>query len=181
MTIQRAVKKALFAAFLGGLFLVPFFSWIAAGPVPYHDGEGFFSIVPPEGWKTDDSGHMGPGVVIKGPAGPSGIEPVVHLLHQPSGIVTLDVQWLTRLGQIRFDLESVRFLSLEDHETADPPYYQARYSYMEKSLPYHALVRLVKHDDHFYFMTAAAPEGEFEEHLPLLQNVLESFRPGGGD
>jgi hypothetical protein len=179
--MSRAVKKIFFGTVLAALFLLPFFSWLAAEPVPYRHPDGLFSIVPPSGWKNDDSGHMGKGVVMKGPAGESGFEPVVHLVYEPAGIVTLDVMWHTRLGQIRYDLQRVKFLFLEDHEEESPPYYQARYSYRDRDRSYLADVRLVMHDKQFFFMTAAAPEEEFETYAPVFQAVFESFRPGGGD
>ncbi len=179
--MSRAAKKTFFGMVLAGLFLLPFFSWLAAEPVPYRDPDGLFSIVPPNGWKHDDSGHMGKGVVMKGPAGESGSEPVVSLICEPTGIVTLDVMWHTRLGQIRYDLQRVRFQSLEDHEDESPPYYQARYSYRDQDRSYLADVRLVMHEKNFFFMTAVAPEEEFERHSPVFQAVFASLRPGGGD
>jgi hypothetical protein len=178
--MSRAAKKAFLGVVLAGLFLLPFFSWLAAEPAPYRDPDGLFTIVPPNGWKNDDSGHMGKGVVMKGPAGESGIEPVVHLICEPAGIVTLDVMWHTRLGQIRYDLQRVKFISLEDHEDESPPYSQARYSYRDQDRTYLADIRLVMHDKRFFFMTAVAPEEEFETNFPAFKAVFDSFRPGGG-
>jgi hypothetical protein len=173
--------KTLFGMVLALLFLLPFFGWISAEPVPYRDPEGFFAVVPPDGWKTDDSGYMGQGVIIKGPAGKAGTEPVVHLIHEPSGIVTLDVQWHTKLGQIRYDLDRVKFLGLEDHEDLDPPYSQAKYSYVEGEKTFLAMVRLYRHRERFYLLTASAPEGEFEGLSPLFRSVFDSFSPGEGN
>ena len=179
--MKKILGKALFGLVLAILFLLPFFGWISAEPVPFKDPEGFFSVTPPDGWKTDDSGYMGKGVVMKGPAGKAGIEPVVHMTHQPSGIVTLDVQWHTRLGQIRYDLERVRFQGLEDHEDHDPPYSQAKYSYVENDRTYLAMMRLYKHADRFFLFTAAAPEEEFDGLSAAFLFVFDSFRPGPGN
>jgi hypothetical protein len=178
--MNRAAKKVLFGAVLAGLFLLPFFSWLSAEPIPYRDPDGLFTVVPPSGWKNDDSGHMGKGVVMKGPAGESGIEPVVLLTYETAGIVTIDVMWHTRLGQLRYDLQSVKFRSLEDHEDKSPPYDQARYSYRDQDRTYLADIRLVMHDKRFFFMTAVAPEEEFETNFPAFKAVFDSFRPGGG-
>ena len=175
------LKKSLLSLCLCLLVLLPFFSWISAGPLPYLSPEGLFEILPPEGWTSDDSGHMGPGIIMKGPAGESGTQPVFHLVYQPAGIVTLDVQWLTRLGQIRYDFQRVRFLSMKNYEEAVPPYSEALYTYLEKDLSYKAKARLVKEGDTFFFMTAVAAEEEFGEVEPLFSAILESFRTGKGD
>jgi hypothetical protein len=124
---------------------------------------------------------MGKGVIMKGPAGEAGVEPVVHMIHQPSGIVTLDVQWHTRLGQVRYDRERVKFQGLEDHEDQDPPFSQAKFSYVEGERSFVALMRLYKHGDRFFLFTAAAPEEEFGALSALFLSVFESFRPGTGN
>ena len=143
--------------------------------------EGLFEIMPAEGWTSDDSGYMGPGIIMKGAAGESGIQPVFHLLYQPAGIVTLDVQWLTRLGQIRYDYGRVKFLSMKNYEEAAPPYSEALYTYVENERSYKAIVRLVKDGETFFFMTAVAVEEEFGEVQPLFSSMFESFRPGKKD
>ena len=98
--LGRWSKRLLAALVCGGLFLLPFFGWLAAEPTPYSDPAGHFTITPPDGWSTDDSGHMGPGLVAKGPADAAGAEPLIHLTHEAAGIVTLEVRWQTLLGQI---------------------------------------------------------------------------------
>jgi hypothetical protein len=179
--MKKVIGKILFRAALAVLFLLPFFGWLGAEPVPFKDPEGFFTVTPPDGWKTDDSGYMGKGVVMKGPAGAAGVEPVVHMIHQPSGIVTLDVQWHTRLGQIRYDRERVKFMGLEDHEDLNPPYSQAKFSYVEAERTYISFMRLYKHEDRFFLFTAAAPEEEFEGLATAFLSVFDSFRPGTGN
>jgi len=179
--MKKLIGKTLFGLLLTALFLLPFFGWISAEPVPYTDPDGFFTVVPPDGWKTDDSSYMGQGVVMRGPAGEGGTEPVIQLIHEPSGIVTLDVQWHTRLGQIRYDLQRVKFLGLEDHEDLSPPYSQAKYSYVDGEKNFKALIRLYKHEDRFYLFTAASPEDEFEGLTTVFLSVFDSFRPGAGN
>ena len=179
--MKRILGKTLFGMVLTLLFLLPFFGWISAEPVPHRDPDGFFTIIPPDGWKTDDSGYMGQGVIMKGPAGKAGMEPVVLLIHEPSGIVTLEVQWHTKLGQIRYELDRVKFLGLEDHEDLDPPFSQAKYSYMEGEKTFLSMIRLYKHRDRFYFLTASSPEEEFEGFSALFLSVFNSFTPGEGN
>ena len=53
-----------------------------------------------------------PGLVAKGPPDAAGAEPLLHLTHEPAGIVTLEVRWQTMLGQLRFDLDRVKYLIL---------------------------------------------------------------------
>jgi len=175
---MRWIWKVLFGLALTALFLLPFFSWIGAEPVPYRDPGGIFSIDTPEGWKADDSGYMGKGVVMKGPAGPAGIEPVIHLLHEGAGIVTLDVLWHTHLGRLRYDLERVKFQSLKDFEEESPPFSQARYTYGDGDVNYKAITRALMHNERFFLLTAASPAGEFEGLLPLFTATFDSMRPG---
>lgn len=175
---MKTLSKCLAGVVLTLLFLLPLFSWISAEPVRYEDAEGHFTILSPQGWKTDDSGHMGPGVIMKGPAGPSGVEPVIHLTHEPTGIVTLDVMWHTHLGRIRYDLERVQFKGLEDFEEHDPPYYQARYSFTAGESTQEAFARMVRIGERFYLLTATATEGEFEQLDKLFNEIFDSLRPG---
>jgi len=175
---MRWFWKTLFGLALTALFLLPFFNWIGAEPVPYRDPEGAFSIDTPEGWKADDSGYMGKGVVMKGPAGPAGIEPVIHLLHEGAGIVTLDVLWHTHLGRLRYELDRVKFQSLDDFEEAEPPFSQARYTYGGGGVSYEVITRALMHDKRFYLLTATSPVGEFEGLLPLFRATFDSMRPG---
>ena len=83
---------------------------------------------------------MGPGLVAKGPAGAAGNEPLIHLTHEPAGIVTLEVRWQTLLGQMRFDNERMRFITTPvEHPEASPPYAQSMYLYRRGTQGYHQL------------------------------------------
>ena len=169
--------KRFFTALLCGLlFLLPLFGWLAAEPTPYRDPQGLYAFTPPDGWSVDDSGHMGPGVVAKGPADDQGREPLIHLTHEPAGIVTLEVRWQTLLGQMRFDHERLRYLSIEDHEEAAPPYSQALYSYQQGPREYVSLTRLVLAGGRFYLVTALAPEGMFAGLHPAFLMSFDSLR-----
>ena len=149
----------------------------AAETVPYREPQGAFSFTPPPGWLTDDSGHMGPGLVAKGPA-VEGSEPLINLTHEKAGIVTLDVRWTTLLGQMRFDYEKLRYLSLEDHEEATPPWSQALYSYQRGEQAFVSLTRLVLANGRFYLMTAVAPDAAFAELHPAFLASFDSLEPG---
>jgi hypothetical protein len=177
--LGRWAKRAFSALVFGGLFLLPFFAYLAAEPTPYRDPAGQFSLTPPEGWATDDSGHMGAGLVAKGPADAAGAEPLLHLTYEPAGIVTLEVRWQTLLGQLRFDSERVKFLAIEEHPDATPPYAQAAYTYTRGDLKFRALTRLLLARGQFYQMTAAAPEAGFEALQPALVAAFDSLRTGG--
>jgi len=169
--------RRLFAtAVFGFLFLLPLFGWLAAEPTPYRDPAGFFAFTPPEGWATDDSGHMGPGLVAKGPAGAAGAEPLIHLTHEPAGIVTLEVRWQTLVGQMRFDNERMRFLTFEEHPDASPPYAQSIYIYQRGGRGYQALTRLVLAKGRFYQITAAIPEEEFDLLHPSIVAAFDSLK-----
>jgi hypothetical protein len=170
------LKKLIVIGGAAFVFVLPFFGHLAAEPVSFHDEKTGFSILVPDGWKTDDSGHMGEGVILKGSSGTAGLEPAVVLTHELTGIVTLDVMWHTRLGQIRYDLTWVQFRSLEDHEASDPPHYQATYSYRDGDISFLALIRMVHHGDRFFQMSAAAPEGEFEALRPLFISTFDSLK-----
>ena len=178
--MTRVLGKVFSGAGLSILFLLPFFGFISAEPVPYRDPGGIFSVNVPEGWSTDDSGHMGPGVVMKGPAGEAGVDPVMHLLHEKAGIVTLDVQWPAYLGRIRYEREKVKFVKLEDFDEAKPPFSQARYSFVEGGRSYGAFSRMFLSGGRFYLITATAPEEDFDTFLPLFRSTFDSFRPGEG-
>jgi len=177
--LGRWSKRLLSALTFGGLFLLPFFGWLAAEPTPYNDPAGHFTLTPPDGWSTDNSEHMGPGLVAKGPADASGTEPLIHLTHEAAGIVSLDVRWQTLLGQMRFDTERLKYLAIEEHPDAKPPYGQAAYSYQRGSQKFLALSRLVLAQGRFYLLTAAVPEGEFEPLRPALIASFDSLRTGG--
>ena len=166
------MRRLLAGLLCGGLFLLPFFGWLAAEPTPYRDPMGRFSFTPPDGWSADDSGHMGPGLVAKGPAEAGGEEPLIHLTHEPAGIMTLEVRWQTLLGQMRFDETKLTYLSLEDHEEARPPYSQALYSFQRGKRDYVALTRLTRAGGRFYQVTAVAPEAAF---AGLHQAFLAAF------
>ena len=176
--LGRWAKGLLAALIFGGLFLLPFFGWLAAEPTPYSDPAGHFTLTPPEGWSTDDSGHMGPGLVAKGPANASGIEPLLHLTHEAAGIVPLDVRWQTLLGQLRYDNERVRFLAIAEHPEAAPPYAQSVYLFQRGGQSYQALIRLVLAKGRFYQMAFAVPEEEFDLLYPTLVAAFDSLRPG---
>ena len=178
--MTRVLGKVFFGAGLSFLFLLPFFGFLSAEPVPYRDPGGIFSVNVPEGWSTDDSGHMGPGVVMKGPAGEAGVDPVMHLLHEKAGIVTLDVQWPAYLGRIRYEREKVKFVKLEDFDEAKPPFSEARYSFVDGGRTYGALSRMFLSGGRFFLITATAPEGEFDEFLPLFRSTFNSLLPGEG-
>jgi len=177
--LGRWSRRLISALIGGGLFLLPFFGWLAAEPTPYREPSGLFSITPPDGWATDDSGHMGPGLVAKGPAGAAGIEPLIHLTHEAAGIVTHEVRWQTLLGQMRFDYERLKFLAIKEQPDADPVFGQAVYVYQRGNQSYQAVTRLVFAKGRFYEMTAAAPESEFFDLYPALIASFDSLRPGG--
>jgi len=171
--------RRLFATLIfGGLFLLPLFGWLAAEPTPYKDPAGHFTITPPDGWSTDDSGHMGPGLVATGPADAAGNKPLFHLTHEPAGIVTLEVRWQTLLGQLRFDSERVRFLAIAEHPEATPPYAQSIYLFQRGDQGYQALIRLVLAEGRFFQMTAAVTEDEFDLLHPSLVAAFDSLRTG---
>jgi hypothetical protein len=176
--IGRGLRKALAALACGGLFLLPLFGWLAAEPTPYRDPAGHFTITPPDGWSTDDSGHMGPGLVAKGPAGATGAEPLIHLTHEAAGIVTLEVRWQTLLGQMRFDNERMRFIAIEEHPDAKPPYAQTIYLFKRGDRGYQALTRLVLAKGRFYQMTAAIPEDDFDQLYPAVVATFDSLGTG---
>jgi len=155
--VGRWVKRLLATAVCLGLFLLPLFGWLAAEPTPYRDPAGHFSLTPPQGWATDDSGHMGPGLVAKGPANAAGVEPLIHLTHEPAGKMTLEVRWQTLVGQMRYDNERMRFITLEEHPDAVPPYGQTMYLFRRGSQGYQALTRLILAKGRFYELTAASP------------------------
>ncbi len=176
--LGRWSRRLLSTLIFGGLFLLPLFGWLAAEPTPYRDPAGFFTFTPPEGWSTDDSGHMGPGLVAKGPADAAGTEPPIHMTHEAAGIVTLEVHWQTLLGQMRFDNERVRFLAIEEHPDATPPYAQAIYLHRRGDQDYQALTRLVLARGRFYQLTAAIPEHDFDLLHPVLVAAFESLKIG---
>jgi hypothetical protein len=177
--LGRWARRLVAALAVGGLFLLPLFGWLAAEPVPYVAPGGLFMFTPPEGWVLDDSGHMGPGLVAKGPAGPGGVEPLIHLTHEPSGIVTHEVRWQTLLGQMRFDYERLKFLAIKEQPDAVPVYGQAVYVYQRGNQSYQAVTRLVLANGRFYEMTAVALESEFFDLYPALVASFDSLRPGG--
>jgi hypothetical protein len=176
--VGRWTRRLLTAFVAGTLFLLPLFGWLAAEPTPYRDPGGAFSITPPDGWSTDDSGHMGPGLVAKGPADASGAEPLIHLTHEPAGIVTLEVRWQTLLGQMRFDNERVRFITIDEHPDAVPPYAQSIYLFRRGERGFQALTRLVLANGRFYQMTAAVAEEDFDLLYPALLASFDSLRVG---
>ena len=175
---SRWTRRLLATLLCGGLFLLPLFGWLAAEPTPYRDPAGFFAFTPPDGWTTDDSGHMGPGLVAKGPADAAGAEPLIHLTHEAAGIVTLEVRWQTLLGQMRFDFERLRYLSLEEHEEAKPPYAQALYSYWRGEQELVSLSRLVLAGGRFYHLTAVAPAEVFTSLHPTFLAAFDTLRIG---
>ncbi|HEY5999850.1 MAG TPA: hypothetical protein VI078_11215 [bacterium] len=175
----RWLKRLLAAAVCLGLFLLPLFGWIAAEPTPYRDPAGVFAFTPPDGWSVDDSGHMGPGLVAKGPASASGAEPLIHLTHEPAGRVPLDVRWQTLLGQMRFDFERLRYLSLEEHEEAKPPYMQGLYSYTSGDKEMVALTRVVLAEGRFFQLTGVATADDFEGLHQTFLAAFDTLRAGG--
>ena len=176
--LGRWSKRLVVALVIGGLFLLPFFGYLAAEPTPYRDPAGVFSLTPPEGWDTDDSGHMGPGLVAKGPADATGIVPLIHLTHEPAGIVTHEVRWQTLLGQLRFDNERLKFLAIKEEPDANPVYGQTTYVYQRGGQSYQALTRLVLAKGEFFEMTAVAAESEFFDLYPALIAAFDSLRTG---
>ncbi len=175
--LGRWSRRLLVGFVAGGLFLLPLFGWLAAEPTPYRDPAGYFALTPPDGWSTDDSGHMGPGLVAKGPADDTGTEPLIHLTHEPAGIVTLEVRWQTLLGQMRFDQDRLKYISIEDHEQEQPPYYQTVYAYQRGEQQFVALTRLVLAGGRFYHLTAAAPEAAFPDLHPVFLAAFDTLRP----
>jgi hypothetical protein len=175
-SVNRWVKRLLATLLFGGLFLLPLFGWLAAEPTPYRDPAGFFSFTPPDGWSVDDSGHLGPGLVAKGLPDASGTEPLIHLTHEPAGIVTHEVRWQTLLGQMRFDNERMRFIAIEEHEEATPPYAQTIYLFQRGGRGYQAVTRLVLARGRFFQMTAAISEEEFDLLYPALVAAFDSLR-----
>ncbi len=177
--MKRLAGKLISWFGLAVLFLLPLFGWISAEPAHYQDAEGLFSVLLPDGWQADDSGYMGQGVVLKGPAGTSGAQPVVHLLHEEKGVVTLDERWYAHLGRLRYDLTRVNILSMENREESDPPHFQATYTWREGEEGRKALSRITLFGDRLFLVTASAPEEEFEALLPLFLAVQDSLRAGG--
>jgi hypothetical protein len=176
--VGRWVKRLLATAVCLGLFLLPLFGWLAAEPTPYRDPAGNFTITLPEGWATDDSGHMGPGLVAKGTANAAGAVPLIHLTHEPAGKMTLEVRWQTLVGQMRFDNERMRFMTLEEFPDAVPPYAQTMYLYRRGDQGYQALTRLVLAGGRFYELTAAIPDDSFDELYPALVAAFDSLKVG---
>ena len=176
--LARWSRRLVSALVVGALFLLPLFGWLAAEPTPYTDPAGFFSITPPEGWATDDSGHMGPGLVAKGAPDAAGGEPLLHLTHEPAGIVTLEVRWQTLLGQLRFDNERLKFLAIADHPDLIPPHGQTVYVYQRGGQSYQAVTRLVLAGGRFYQMTAASLESDFDTLYPAMTAAFDSLRIG---
>ena len=176
--LGRGLRKALAAFACGVLFLLPLFGWLSAEPTPYRDPAGHFTFTAPDGWSTDDSGHMGPGLVAKGPANAAGLEPLIHLTHEPAGIVTLEVRWQTLLGQMRFDNLRMRFIAIEEHPEATPPYGQTIYLFQRGEHGYQALTRLVLAKGRFFQMTAVIPEEDFDLLFPSLVAAFDSLRTG---
>ena len=121
---------------------------------------------------------MGPGLVAKGPPNAAGAVPLLHLTHEPAGIVTLEVRWQTLLGQMRFDNERMRFIAIEEHPEASPPHAQTNYLFQRGGRGYQALTRLVLAGGRFYELTAAVPEEDFDALYPALVAAFESLRPG---
>jgi hypothetical protein len=177
--LGRWSKRAFSALVFGGLFLLPFFAYLAAEPTPYHDPAGQFSLTPPEGWATDDSGHMGAGLVAKGPAGAAGIVPLIHVTYEPAGIVTHEVRWQTLLGQLRFDNERLKFLAIKEEPDAVPVSAQTTYVYQRGDQSYQAVTRLVLAKGQFFELTGVAPESEFYDLYPALIAAFDSLRTGG--
>jgi len=175
----RWAKRLLSVLIFSGFFLLPFFGWLAAEPTPYNDPAGLYRFTPPDGWLTDDSGHMGPGLVAKGPAGAAGVEPLIHLTHEPAGIVTHEVRWQTLLGQLRFDNERLKFLAINEQPNADPVFGQTVYVYQRGNQSYQVVTRLVLAKGRFYEMTAVAPESEFFDLYPAFVAAFDSLRIGG--
>ena len=171
--MRRPLAASLAAALLAAALACP----AAAETAPYREPQGAFAFTPPPGWLTDDSGHMGPGLVAKGPA-VEGSEPLINLTHEKAGIVTLEVRWQTLLGQMRFDYERLRYLSLEEHEEATPPWSQALYSYQRGEQAFVSLTRLVLADGRFYLMTAVAPDAAFAALHPAFLASFDSLQPG---
>ena len=176
--LARWSRRLVSTLVVGALFLLPLFGWLAAEPTPYTDPAGFFSITPPEGWATDDSGHMGPGLVAKGAPDAAGGEPLLHLTHEPAGIVTLEVRWQTLLGQLRFDNERLKFLAIADHPDLVPPHAQTVYVYQRGGQSYQAVTRLVLAGGRFYQMTAASLESDFDTLYPAMTAAFDSLRIG---
>lgn len=172
----RWTRRLLAAAVSGFLFLLPLFGWLAAEPTPYRDPGGLFTFTPPDGWPADDSGHMGPGLVAKGPADAAGVESLIHLTHEGAGKVPLDVRWQTLLGQMRFDFERLRYLSLEEHEEATPPYMQALYSYRRGEQEIVSLSRMVLAGGRFYHLTAVASADSFTGLHPTFLAAFDTLR-----
>ena len=173
--MSRAVGRGLFGAVVLALFLMPFFSWISAEVMRYEDPEGRYGIGIPEGWAAEESTFMGKGVVMEQAGGDGQKGPIIQLLSEEAGVVTIDVYWHTHLGRLRYDLAKVKFHGLENHEDALPPWYQARYSYSEGEVRHMAVVRLVMAAGRFYLMTGSSPETTFEEFDPLYVKTFDSL------
>ena len=173
-------SKRLFATLVfSGLFLLPFFGWLAAEPTPYVDPGGHFTFTPPDGWSTDNSEHMGPGLVAKGPADASGAEPLIHLTHEPAGIVTLEVRWQTLLGQIALRQRAGAFPRDRGAPGRGPALRAIRVPVTSVAVKsYQALIRLVLLKGRFYQMTFAGTEEDFELLYPTLTASFDSLRIG---
>ena len=177
--MRRVLGRGVFGAVVTALFLMPFFSWISAEVMRYEDPEGIYSVGIPEGWKAEESSFMGIGVVMEQAGGDEATGPNIQLFKEAAGVVTIDVYWHTHLGRLRYDLSRVQFQGLEDHEDQDPPWYQARYSYMEGEVRKRAVVRLVMAAESFFLMTGTADEADFEELDPLFVKTFETLKVKG--
>ena len=103
---------------------------------------------------------------------------IINSVAEPAGRVTLEVRWQTLVGQMRFDNERMRFMTLEEHPEAAPPYAQTMYLFQRGGQGYQALTRLVLADGRFFQMTAAVPEADFDLLYPALVAAFDSLRVG---
>lgn len=177
--LGRWLRRLATAAAAGTLFLLPLFGWLAAEPTPYRDPAGFFTITLPQGWLTDDSGHMGPGLVAKGPPTAGGVEPLIHLTHEPAGKVPHEVRWQTLVGQLRFDNDRLKFQAIKEDPDAVPASAQAVYVYQRGGQSYQAVTRLVLANGRFFELTAVALEADFFDLYPELTAAFDSLRVEG--
>lgn len=177
--MKRVIGKGVFGAIVTALFLLPFFSWISAEVMRYEDPDGIYTIGIPEGWKAEESSFMGKGVIMEQAGGDGASGPIFQLLNEEAGVVTVDVYWHTHLGRLRYDLSSVRFHGLEDHEDEEPPWFQARYSFAEGEGRKKAVIRLVMAEKRFFLMTGTADEEAFEGLDPLFVKTFDTLTVKG--
>ena len=76
------------------------------------------------------------------------------------------------------DVPPMRFLAIEEHPDAAPPYAQSVYLFQRGARSYQAVIRLVLAKGRFYQMTFAGTEEDFELLYPSVVASFDSLRIG---